>query len=430
MRLNDVVRLGVKGISERKVRTALTVLTVVIGIAAIVSLVSLVSGISASISKSLESIGPTTLFLVPSRSTIFTGADVAEIESFPNVSSVVPGIELSANITENGQQTTVTVIGINNYSLSDVIGGVNLYTGRMYNQTVLPLAVVGYGIAFPATSQTSPSVSLNQPLYLTLRTKNGAKSITIVPVGILNVYGTSSFISPDSTIFMPLTAVESLTNQYSYSALIVKATNASTVAPLDTLLNDIYGDRATIISVQQIAATVASITGSIALLLGSVAGVSLIVAGISILSIMMVSVTERTKEIGILKAIGFKKRDILMLFLTEAVIIGLLGGIVGTLVGGGVSYALPSLLSRGPSGGAGGIPGGGAKGSVVVGGGTRLHSSPSSSSVASGISLTPIVSPATIIIAIAIALIVSIIASLYPAFKAASVDPIVALRSE
>ena len=134
MKLNDVVKLGIKGISERKVRTALTVLTVVIGIAAIVSLVSLVSGISASISKSLESIGPTTLFLVPGRSTIFTGADVAEIESFPNVSSVVPGITLSANITENGQQTAVTLIGINNYSLSDAIGGVNLLAPQRHDR--------------------------------------------------------------------------------------------------------------------------------------------------------------------------------------------------------------------------------------------------------------------------------------------------------
>jgi ABC-type antimicrobial peptide transport system permease subunit len=439
MKLSDIIKLGIKGISERKVRTALTVLTVVIGIAAIVSLVSLVSGITASITSSLQSIGPTSLFVIPSRSGLLTAADVAEIEAFPNVSDVIPAIEISANVTINGQQTTATIVGINNYSVADAIGSINLYSGTMYNQTTLPLAVVGHDLAFPTSSQTSPSVNLNQPLYLTLRTPSGLKSVSVVSIGILDAYG-SSTLSPDSAIFMPLGAVEGITNQYSFSALIVKASNAAAVTPLYNLLTEVYGSTASVLSVQQIAATVASITGSLALLLGSIAGVSLIVAGISILSIMMVSVTERTKEIGILKAIGFKKRDILVLFLTEAVIIGFLGGVIGILVGGGGAYALPALLSGASHAGAPGAGAVGRSGAVAVQSsrgaeaGSAAFSSGAGSSAfgssSSSISLTPIITPTTIILAIIIALVVSILASLYPAFKAASVDPIVALRSE
>ena len=428
MKLQDIVGLGVKGISERRVRTALTVLTVVIGIAAIVSLVSLVAGITASITNALQSIGPTSLFVIPSRATVLTAADVAEIEAFPNVSSVIPAIEISANATINGKQVTATIVGINNYSVTDAIGSINLYSGSMYNQTVLPLAVVGHDIAFPTTSQTSPSVNLNQPLYLTLNTRSGVKSVTVVPIGILNPYGSSS-LSPDSAIFMPLGAVESITNQYSFSALIVKASSSAAVTPLDNLLTEVYGSSATVLSVQQIAATVASITGSLALLLGSIAGVSLIVAGISILSIMMVSVTERTKEIGILKAIGFKKRDILALFLTEAVIIGFLGGVIGVVVGGGGAYALPALLSGASHSSGSGAGAASDRGQAAISSGGATFSSGAGSSTGS-ISLSPIISPGTVIVAIIIALIVSILASLYPAFKAASVDPIVALRSE
>ncbi len=446
MRSKDVIWLGVKGISERKVRTALTILTVVIGIAAIVALVSLVSGISASVSASLQSIGPTTLYLSPGRSSIFTAADVAEIEGFPNVSTVIPIIRSSANLTVSGTQTTATIIGVDNSSLAKAIGSVNLYSGAVYNDTTLPFVVVGHNIAFPTTSQVLPSISLDQPIYLTVTVNGGTKTLTAVPVGIFNTYGSSSFISPDTSIFMSLQAAESLTNKYSYSALLVQATNTSTVGSLDTLLTNVFGSSISIISVQQIAATVSSITGSIALLLGSVAGVSLLVAGISILSIMMVSVTERTKEIGILKAIGFKKRDVLMLFLTEAVIIGFAGGVVGTIVGGGAAYLLPTLLSSHSSTpatggtaavsttpatfGGGGAARAGGGGAGFAGGTDGGFSGGSSSSAASSISLTPIVSISTIVIAIAIALIVSVLASLYPAFKAASVDPIVALRSE
>ncbi len=436
MRLNDIVKLGIKGISERKVRTALTVLTVVIGIAAIVSLVSLVAGITQSITNALQSIGPTALFVIPTKAAILTTADVAEIEAFPNVSTVIPAIEVPANVTVNGQQLSATIVGINNYSITDAIGSINLYSGTSYNQTVLPLALVGHDIAFPSATQTSPSVNLDQPLYLTLHTRGGTKTITVVPVGILNAYG-SSTLSPDTAIFMPIGAVESLTNQYSFSALIVKASSTTAVTPLYNLLTDVYGSSASVLSVQQIAATVASITGSLALLLGSIAGVSLIVAGISILSIMMVSVTERTKEIGILKALGFKKGDILALFLTEAVIIGFLGGVIGVVVGGGGAYALPALLSGGAShsntpvsstsSGAAGNRGGAA---ISSGGATFSSGAGPRESSSSSISLTPIVSLGTIIVAIVIALIVSILASMYPAFKAASVDPIVALRSE
>ncbi|MEM0149176.1 MAG: ABC transporter permease, partial [Candidatus Micrarchaeaceae archaeon] len=328
MKINDLFSLGIKGIAERRLRTALTILTIVIGISAIVALISLVSGISASISKALESTGPTTLYLMPSGQSLLTDADIAEIESLPYVSNVTPMVSFSGNISEAGTSTAVTVYGIANYSLAEAIGGINILAGAAYNNTNLPYALVGYDIAFPS-SGSQQYVSIDQPIYLTARMLEASKTITIVPVGILDKYGSSAFISPDSSIFMPLQAVESLTNRYSYSALIVKAKNISVVDSLDTLLTDIYGNNARIISVEALAATVSSIIGTLGLLLGGIAGISLLVAGISILSIMMVSVAERTHEIGILKSIGFKRSDVMMLFLSEAVIIGLAGGVIG-----------------------------------------------------------------------------------------------------
>ena len=445
MKIKDILTLGIKGVSERKFRTALTVLSVVIGIAALVALISLVSGISASISKSLESIGPTAIFLIPSSSHIFTNADIAEIESLPNVSVAIPIIRFSANITTGGVQQTVTVYGVSNTVLANALGNINLYTGTVYNDSTLPTALVGYSIAFPTSTQSSSSVTTDQPIYLTEHVPGvGIKSITLIPTGILNQYGSSLLLSPDTSIFIPLQNAISITGKYSYNIILVEAKNTSSVTALSALLKDIYKNGVSLLSVQALASTVSSIIGSIGILLGSIAGISLIVAGISILSIMMVSVTERTREIGILKAIGFKKKDVLILFLSEALIIGLLGGIVGVGVGAVGSYILPSILSGAGSpsssssssssqtfsGGAGGY-----RGSASASGGsgaTFASSGPSSSSGSSfsSSSFSPIITPEIVIIAIFIAVIVSLLSSLYPAWKAASVDPVKAIRSE
>ena len=439
MKANDLFWLSTKGLKERKFRAALTILSVVIGVAAIVALISLVSGVSASISHSLESVGPTTLYMMPSGSHIFTDADIAEIESLPNVSSVTPVISFSGNLSEAGTSTTVTVYGVANTSLIGILGSINLLEGSAYNSTDLPYALIGYDVAFPTTGQTSPSISLDQPMYLSTRTQSGSGSVTLVPVGVLDRYGTTSFISPDSSIFIPIQAAESLTNRYSYSELVVKASSTGTVNSVDTLLTDIYGSNARIISVQQLATTISSVTGTLGLLLAAIAGISLLVAGISILSIMMVSVAERTHEIGILKSIGFRRKDVMTLFLAESVIIGLAGGVIGVVAGSAAAYALPSFLTLGSHSSAatttsasshGGFAGGGFGGGGFGGSGGFSGSAASSGNATPSISFEPVISPIVIIAAILIAVSVSVLASIYPAWKASTIDPIRALRTE
>jgi putative ABC transport system permease protein len=263
--------------------------------------------------------------------------------------------------------------------------------------------------------------------------------VTLVPVGILDKYGTTSFISPDSSIFIPIQAAESLTNRYSYSELVVKASSTSTVNSVDTLLTDIYGSNARIISVQQLAETISSVTGTLGLLLAAIAGISLLVAGISILSIMMVSVAERTHEIGILKSIGFRRKDVMTLFLAESVVIGLAGGVIGVVAGSAAAYALPSFLTLGSHSSAaaatsasshGGFAGGGFGGGGFGGSSGFSGNAASSGNATPSISFEPVISPIVIIAAILIAVSVSVLASIYPAWKASTIDPIRALRTE
>ncbi|MEM3245575.1 MAG: FtsX-like permease family protein [Candidatus Micrarchaeaceae archaeon] len=439
MKANDLFWLSAKAMRKRKLRTILTILTIVIGVAAIVALISLVSGVSASISHSLESVGPTTLYMMPSGQHIFTDADIAEIESLSNISSVIPIVSFSGNLSEAGTSTTVTVYGVENYSLVGILGSINLLEGGIYNNTNLPYALVGYDVAFPTAGQVSSSINLNEPIYLTTHSQSGGTgSVTLVAIGILKEYGTTSFISPDSSIFIPLQEAEMLTNKYSYSELVVKASSTNAVSSVDTMLTNIYGSNARIISVQELASTISSVTSSLGLLLAAIAGISLLVAGISILSIMMVSVAERTHEIGILKSIGFRKRDIMALFLTESIIIGFFGGIIGIIAGSAAAYVLPGFLTLGAhsstasspavatAGSHSGFAGGGFAGRP----GGFAGSAASSSTSASSISFTPVISPTVIIVAMLIAIVVSSLASMYPAWKASRISPIEALRTE
>ncbi|OJI07547.1 MAG: hypothetical protein BK997_02945 [Candidatus Micrarchaeum sp. ARMAN-1] len=438
MNPKDVLKLSLQGMSQRKLRTGLTVLTVMIGVATIIALISLVTGVTASITQSLDTIGPTTIYMSASGPDgIFTNAQISEIESLPNVSSVIPVLKFTANITTSTGSSPTTILGIENSSLGSVLGKLDYSTGTLYSDSGTGQALIGYSIAYPS-SGSAPNIALDQPLYLSgIRTSSGVKTVPIIPTGILGEYGTSFFVDPDTSIFMPLTQAESIINKYSYNVLVIKATSLNSTSALSTVLSDIFGNSAIILSVQSITSTVSSITGTLSLLLGSIGGISLIVAGIGILSIMMVSVSERTKEIGILKSIGFKQRDIMLLFLSEAVMIGVIGGMVGMAAGAGGSYILPALLSShsstssgfsgapasAPTAAHGGFSRGGASG---FGGSSSGFGSSSSSSV----SFSPVITVQTLLLAFGIAILISVAAGAYPAWKASKVDPIIALRSE
>lgn len=444
MNPKDVLKLSIQGMSQRKLRTGLTVLTVMIGVATIIALISLVTGVTASITQSLDTIGPTTIYMSASGPDgFFTDAQISEIESLPNVSSVIPILRFSANITTSTGSSSETVLGIENSSLASVLGKLNIAEGVPYNDSGNNQALLGYSIANPTTG-SAPNIELDQPLYLSnVRAATGTKTVPIVPTGILGDYGTSFFVDPDTTIFMPLTEAESIINKYSYNVLVIKASSLNSTSALTTVLDDIFGNSAIILSVQSITSTVSSITGTLGLLLGSIGGISLIVAGIGILSIMMVSVSERTKEIGILKSIGFKQRDIMLLFLSEAIMIGVIGGAVGMVAGAGGSYILPAALSHGSGStgfssssatthsgfsgagrfGSGGAAGGGFGGSAGFGGAAGGASGAS-------VSFSPVITVQTLLLAFGIAILISIAAGLYPAWRASKVDPIMALRSE
>lgn len=436
MNPTDLFWLSYKQLNEKRTRTILTVVMVVIGVASIVALISLTAGISAGISSSLQTLGPTSIILTSTKASGFTLLDTSGISSLPNVSTVIPIVEGSGTLVTSSENTSVTVIGVDPQYISELLNGVNLYQGTTYNNTLTPSSIIGYDIAFPSTAGGRQEASVGQPATLKIGSGRSITSYNIPVVGVLQSYS-SFIISINSAVFMSQTAAQTLLHKSSFNIILVKATNTSSVGPLTTELTDIYGNNARILSTQSLASTINSIIGGISDLLLIIAGISLLVASIGIMNIMLMSVMERTHEIGILKAIGFKSRQVLAIFLFQALIIGAVGGVIGIVAGVGASYSLAALSSHAsssnstttspsPSGATfrTSAAGPGAGGNAQFSGGPTS----SSSSASSSFSFTPVLSITTIVEAMLVAIIVSALAGLYPAWRASRMEPIDALR--
>ncbi len=413
MRLEDLLSMSFRALKERKLRTALTVLGVLVGVAAILALVSQTAGVQASVVSNLESLGPTTILLVPTGSTSLSQGDVAKILAVPNVNVVAPLVLQNGVIYQHGQPVQVSVIGIDATELQILLGSIRISEGIMYPPSSVPQALIGFNLAFPPGSDTK-NVYVGQPLVVEVGAGTQyVRRLTIQTVGILSEYGSSLLLSPDDSIFMPLSAAMKIFNRKWYDMILVQAVDTDSIDVVSSSIRAIYGKSLTVMSVKQITQTASAITAQLGLLMGAIAATSLVVAALGIMNIMFVSVLERTREIGVLKSVGFKDHHVMLLFLFEAGIIGCLGGVFGIIMGVGVSYMLPSLITSGFS------QGGTSEGAVS----TPVHSP-------SVLMYSPLIRPDVVIAAFLIALLVSLIAGLYPAWRAAKMDPIKALRHE
>ena len=411
MRLQDTFNIAFKGLKERRVRAALSILSVVVGVAAILALVSQTQGIQDSIVASLQTLGPTSILLTP-RTSQLTQADVAKIISVGGVQEVIPMVTDRLSLTQGGQVSQVSVIGVSSQDIRTLIGEIRLVEGTIYPPTTAPLAVVGHNVAFPTAQGGQQMAQVGQPLILEQRVGQVTRRIMVDVIGILDKYGSSPFLSTDDSIFLPLDAAMRQSNRKAFNLMLVKAVDVDRVQVVSTSLTNIYGSSLQVQSIQQISQTVSQIVGQFSILLGTVAAISLSVASLGITNIMLVSVYERMREIGILKSVGFKDRDILSMFLSEAVIIGLLGGLLGLGAGWALSSILPTLVTslfRPNQGGSSGQMGF-----------VQLQS----------FAYTPVITPDIVAAALTVALVVSVVAGMYPAWRASKMEPIRALRSE
>jgi ABC-type antimicrobial peptide transport system permease subunit len=233
-------------------------------------------------------------------------------------------------------------------------------------------------------------------------------SLSFLVKGIIAPYGSALFANVDNNVFVSLQAAQILLKTPYYSSIYIAVDSTDNVGAVQSAIQNIYGTQINIINAGSIASSISAVTTQITIFLGSIGSVVLFVAAIGIANTMYVAVMERTREIGILKALGFKGAQIMSMFLTEAAITGVVGGILGTGLGFILAYAMGGSLSFG--GGRGGFGGGGP--------GSSTPSSP------------PIFSIQLIIFSLIFPVGMSILAGLYPAWRASKMNIVTALKYE
>jgi len=413
MKLSKAFLAALNNLSANKLRSALTILGIVIGVAAVIALTSIGRGVEVSITSQIESVGTNLLFVSPGRiqqqgafSAVGSAAsltldDAEAIAQASSVTGVSPIIESRVQVVYLSQNTNSELLGVtpsylwvSNFELADgeFISDSNV-TARS------TVAVIGSAVADALFGGEAGAVG--QTIRL-----NGQPYRVI---GVLASKGGTGFGNQDDRVLVPLTTAQTrLTGprffggSNSVSLINVQVASADQVDQAIEEISAILRERHNVVegdedfsiqSQEDILAASTQISDTLTLFLGGIAAISLVVGGIGIMNIMLVSVTERTREIGIRKAVGARRRDILMQFLLESATLSLIGGVIGIVLGW-VASQLIGAIQLGASG------------------------------------ITPVVGLDTVLMATAFSMAVGLFFGVYPATRAASLNPIEALRYE
>ena len=403
----DNVVIALRGISANKLRSALTVLGILIGVSAVIILVAVGNGSSQAVQSRIKSLGTNTITVISrgrfgrgpattgtqSRQIMLTTTDVTNLENpvqAPDVSSVSPVLTTSVTATFGTASETTSVTGTTPSYLTatdyQIAEGRSIDSADVTNHTLD--VVIGQTVVsdlFPAG--TNP---LGQLITL------GSARFDVV--GVLASKGSNGIQDLDDAALVPYTSAQDQLTGYatSFSELVVQSKSSSDINQAEQEVTDMLAsdDQTTaanlpftILNQASLLSTSQSTNETFTILLAAVAAISLLVGGIGVMNIMLVTVTERTREIGIRKAIGAPKSAILSQFLTEAVLLSLFGGVAGVIIG-------------------------------LLGSKFRI------------VGVKPIVTPSSIFEAFGVAVAVGIFFGLYPANRAASLRPIDALRYE
>ena len=352
----DILKETFWSLSANKVRSGLTILGIVIGIASVITMVSIGQGAQASIASSIQSIGSNLIIVRPGAqrtggvsggagsNTTLTMDDATAIKTeIQNVQAVAPEDSKRSQVTAKGTNTNTQIIGtVPDYATARSIAmDSGTFNTDQAIKSSAKVAVLG------ATARDDLFGAGSNPIGQVIRIKN----VDFDVVGVTVAKGGSGFTNPDDSIYIPISSAQHfITGDTFVTTLSVAAADQASLVAVQNQITDLLLKRHSIsdplqadfslVNQADIIATASSITGTFTMLLASIAGISLLVGGIGIMNMMLTTVTERTREIGLRKAVGIKKLYINMQFLAEAVALTLLGGIMGVLLGWGASLAV------------------------------------------------------------------------------------------
>ena len=442
MKTIDIFGYSFSAIKLRKLRAALTILGVVIGIAAIVALLSITQGLQATITTQLQQgLSTNTLIVTPGQSALgqatsgssggVGGAGAGgrgfnlggsgtgnsgfnlyvnytdQIDALsPDIVGSFAVIQRSGYVDAGGVNSSVTIYGVDfsqyaqQYSKTFVAASGTIPLSPTDNETVVGSRVNDPGqngtLLFGAGDDIGIIWTNGTTLPVVNETYTAQVSAVLQRVGGFGVGGPS-----DTGVYIPLSQAESFfgTDQCDMIIVQLKSSDNATVTNVSKAITNYFGGQVSVISATAVLSLLSTVFGTIQLFLGGIAAISLLVAGIAIMNIMIVSLIERTREIGILKALGMKSRTVLTIFLGESVIIGVIGALVGIALGWVLANVTARLLASGAFGG-------------------------------NGFRVTPLLTPEVFVGALGFGIGVSVIFALYPAWRASKLKPVEALRYE
>jgi len=399
---------ALESLSSNRVRSGLTILGIVIGVAAVIAMLGVGQGAQNTITGSISGIGTNLLFVFPGNFTqevrnqkpitLSDARAIADPFNAPHVLAVAPAIETSGTVTYGKEQTSPSIIGITpdyttlrNYTLME-----GEFINESHNLGRASVVLIGVDVADKLFGRrdgiVGEMVRINgQPFRV---------------IGVLGPKGGGSFGSQDNVVMVPFTTAQARLvrrNADRVDLLLVQAADADSVTLASDEVTQILrtrhrtalgADDFTVFSQEDFVQTAKTITGVLTIFLGGIAGISLLVGGIGIMNIMLVSVTERTREIGLRKALGARKRDILVQFLTESALLSLLGGLIGIAFGWLIAFVVGRIAA------------------------------------ASNTPFTPTIGIDAILLATIFSTAIGLFFGIYPANRAANLEPVEALRYE
>jgi putative ABC transport system permease protein len=392
----ESLRLAFSSLRANPLRAALTVLGIMIGIASVVALTAIGTGSQKSVESRFTTFGTDTITVRSSgffsNGNPLTASDLAAINKTPGVKRTVYSVDTNATVAYNGTSVTASISGtspeIQNINHLQVQAGSFFSTFAFRHD--LPMAVIGYNVATELSMV--PAAAIGQSMRI------GGRNYVVV--GVLKETGGVGFASSDDSVIVPRGAIQGRLVAFhpEISTIRVQAqpnavsTYSSAVESTLRIQHNIStGSQADfqIVNASSIASAVSSTQATLTKLMAAIAAISLLVGGIGIANVMLVTVRERTREIGVRRAIGATRNNIIVQFLVDAVVISIIGGVLG--IGAGV-------------------------GGAYLGG--------------SALSVTPVLSWLYMVMALAVAAVVGVVAGIGPAVQASSVEPTMALRYE
>jgi putative ABC transport system permease protein len=423
MDLSEILRYALSAIKLRKLRAGLTILGITIGITALVGLLALTQGFQASVQIQLQSGFATDSVVVTTQNLGFgyqvtdfkmQTNDTAIINSLNNIKQSIATVQEGCYGQFGNRTITLSVVGVNFSEYASIYpNSFVANSGSIPSNPANTDAIVGVRIMDPWKNGTLLT-GIDKQFDLIYTTRNGTQfenqTLTVKTVGILDEIGGSTLGGPsDYSVYVPLDTAENFfgTNETSTIIVQLQKSDQDSITQTSKSIENAFNNKVLVVSSASIFNTINSVMIQVQTLMTGVIGISLLVAGVGIMNIMIISLMERTKEIGIMKAIGMKDGTVLAVFISESIIMGL----VGTVSGIGLGYLLAYGLNK----------------FNLMGG---MINSATSGTIMGGIPMYPILTLTNLLSALGFGLGVSIFFGFYPAWRASKLQPVEALRYE